>query len=322
MVVNNTTFSNASAISHTINFANAVNQGFKYIREVSHVDGSLMEPIDLLAGSTHTFTFEVGEGRLFRLNDELPDLYEITVDNGIANGTVTPNKTEAEENETITVEVTPDAGYRLVDGSLKVNNTEITAINGVYRFTMPGEDVEITAEVEPIPYAITIASGITNGAVSADLTEAAAQTVITLTVAPDAGCRLQSGSLTVNGLSGAVAVTQVNGTTYTFVMPAEDVEITATFDLIPTTPPAGATVVTKNNTTVSQKTNKTVQYALVINSVYDFDAIWSLSPASMNKNVTVTPGGLITVDKTCTALSVTVQISSKGIVYNMTINIM
>ena len=70
-----------------------------------------------------------------------------------------------------------------------------------------------------------------NGSVTADLIEATPGTTVTLTVAPADDCRLVT--LTVN--DGAVEVTKVDDTTYTFVMPNAEVSVTATFEKIPRT---------------------------------------------------------------------------------------
>jgi len=68
-----------------------------------------------------------------------PVTYTITIDE-IVNGTVTADKTEAEEGETVTLTITPDEGYTLVN--VFVNGI---AIEGT-TFQMPGRDVTITAE--------------------------------------------------------------------------------------------------------------------------------------------------------------------------------
>ena len=52
------------------------------------------------------------------------------------------------QGETVTVTVTPDEGMQLTAGSLKANGTEISMTNGVYQFTMPGEDVTVPAAFE------------------------------------------------------------------------------------------------------------------------------------------------------------------------------
>ena len=68
-----------------------------------------------------------------------PTTYTITIGE-TANGTVTADKAEAEEGETVTLTVTPDEGYKL--SALYVNGI---AIEGT-TFQMPGRDVVITAE--------------------------------------------------------------------------------------------------------------------------------------------------------------------------------
>jgi len=70
MVVNNATASNASPITHTVNFNSASGLEVASLTEVSHVDGSYMAPIDLRSTHSAAFTFDVGEGRLFRLDYE------------------------------------------------------------------------------------------------------------------------------------------------------------------------------------------------------------------------------------------------------------
>ena len=75
-----------------------------------------------------------------------PSLYAITVAE-MAHGTVTPSKTVAQEGEVITLTVSPDAGYRLKEGSLIAGDIVVSGSS----FTMPGKAVEITALFEQIP---------------------------------------------------------------------------------------------------------------------------------------------------------------------------
>jgi hypothetical protein len=86
-------------------------------------------------------------------------LYPITVAN-MQNGSVTASKTTAVEGERITLSVSPGEGFRLIDGSLKANGVVVLA----YKFTMPAEAVEITAEfeqitVEPKTYTVLVSAG-------------------------------------------------------------------------------------------------------------------------------------------------------------------
>ena len=68
-----------------------------------------------------------------------------------ANGTITAkvgdtSASTAHYGDTVTLDVTPDTGYSVK--SVKVGNTEIEPVEGVYSFTMPAEDSTVTAEFE------------------------------------------------------------------------------------------------------------------------------------------------------------------------------
>ena len=69
-------------------------------------------------------------------------VYGISVSDSLANGTITPDVEEASKGTTITLTISPAEGYRLREGSLKVNGE---AVEGT-TFTMPNETVFITAE--------------------------------------------------------------------------------------------------------------------------------------------------------------------------------
>lgn len=88
---------------------------------------------------TYTIRFE-------REDEPEPMKYAITIGE-MTNGTVTADKTEAAEGETVTLTVKPAEGYRLVAGSLKYNETAVTGNT----FTMPAGAVTITAAFEEIP---------------------------------------------------------------------------------------------------------------------------------------------------------------------------
>ncbi len=77
------------------------------------------------------------------------DFYTITVDlPEDAHGTVVSDKNTAVAGETITLTVTPDAGYAVK--RVLVNGTAIEAVNGAYTFTMPEANVTVSAEFEKI----------------------------------------------------------------------------------------------------------------------------------------------------------------------------
>lgn len=98
-------------------------------------------------------------------NEDLP-AYAITVADDIANGTVTADKDEATEGETVTLTVTPATGYKL--GALtvtKADGAEVTVTDNT--FTMPGEAVTVTAtfvtDASALDKAITDAKAAKNG---------------------------------------------------------------------------------------------------------------------------------------------------------------
>ncbi len=79
-------------------------------------------------------------------------LYSVSASDDISNGSISFDDVQtAEEGDIINVTVTPDEGYRLVDGSLKYDETEINVDdNEVYSFEMPEKNVIVTAEFELI----------------------------------------------------------------------------------------------------------------------------------------------------------------------------
>jgi hypothetical protein len=80
-----------------------------------------------------------------------PDLnfYPITIDDAIEDGAITAEPAEAQAGATVTLTVTPDEGYRLINGSLKANggDIELVATGGesTFTFTMLGTHVTVTA---------------------------------------------------------------------------------------------------------------------------------------------------------------------------------
>ncbi|MBP3361491.1 MAG: hypothetical protein J6N52_11590, partial [Clostridia bacterium] len=138
--------------------------------------------------------------------------YAVTVD-ALTNGTITPSKTEAAAGEIITLTVTPADNYSI--GEVKVNGTVVNPVNDVYSFTMPAENVTVSAtfiENAPETYAVTVGA-LTNGTVTPSKTEAAAGEIITLTVTPADNYSI--GEVKVNG----TVVNPVNDV-YSFTMPA------------------------------------------------------------------------------------------------------
>ena len=169
--------------------------------------------------------------------------YDITIA-PTENGTVTANRQTADENEVITLAVTPDSGYKVK--SVAVNGTAITPVDGVYSFTMPKKHVTVTAEFEAdttvVTYSVTVTDGTANPA------KAAAGSTITLTAnAPETGKQFKEWQ--VSPSVAFVDGTTANDATAKFTMPAGNVTATAVYEDIP---------VVTYNVTISSTANGTV----------------------------------------------------------------
>lgn len=149
--------------------------------------------------------------------------FQIQLDGGITHGIVVADRNEAKAGETVTLQVMPEEGYVLKEGSLQVNGGDVEVRN--LQFTMPEKEVLITAEFEKAEeptFQIQLDDGIVHGTVVADRNEAKAGETVTLQITPEKGYILKEGSLQVN--SGEVEVKNLQ-----FMMPVKDVVITAEF---------------------------------------------------------------------------------------------
>ncbi|MDD3035941.1 MAG: hypothetical protein PHO93_03400 [Candidatus Saccharimonadaceae bacterium] len=161
--------------------------------------------------------------------------YNVAIAESIDNGSISLDKTDYEysKNTTITVTVTPDSGYRLKEGGLRWDDTEITKTDGEYTFTVPSDrygKITVSAEFEESAYyAVAVSSSIQNGTVQANVSRAEEGDTVTLTVTPNENCVLKSGTLKYTPDGGSAAdVMNTNGV-YTFIMPEADVTIDAEF---------------------------------------------------------------------------------------------
>jgi hypothetical protein len=153
----------------------------------------------------------------------------------VAGGTVTADYAEAAAGTSITVAVTPAAGFGLVVGSLKANNEAVTVTPGAsggnvsfaYSFTMPDKAVTLGGSfAAQASYAIGMGA-VTDPSSSASFAfpaAANANEIVQVDVYIPDGYSLTS--LKANG----VDVGKV-GSDYYFVMPAANVTVTATVDL-------------------------------------------------------------------------------------------
>jgi hypothetical protein len=82
---------------------------------------------------------------------KLSGTYTISVDAGISNGLIYASTLNSETGTQVRINVLPEDGYDLADGSLKVNGGAVSISAGLpYMFTMPSDDVKIEAQFEKL----------------------------------------------------------------------------------------------------------------------------------------------------------------------------
>ena len=143
-------------------------------------------------------------------------------------GSVTANTASSEAGKAVTLNVSPQTGYRLKEGSLKVTDANGDNVNvSKNQFIMPASDVTISAEFEKIPestYKVTF-SAQENGTVTAKPNEnIKAGDTVNLTVTPNEGYVIEK-LYYKDGLTTNEHTIENNS----FVMPASSVVVYATF---------------------------------------------------------------------------------------------
>ena len=161
-------------------------------------------------------------------------------------------------------------------------------------------------ELEEFLYTVSIAGGITGGAVSADPTSASVGREITLTITPDEEKELETLSVT-DASGGAVNCTRsTDNASATFTMPESNVTVSATFKVkkytvtLPTDLPSGCSVVLSSDATEFAK-DESVTLNVTVASGYRLDSLKvgdeekvsevesnALSFTMPNKNIVIT----------------------------------
>ena len=153
--------------------------------------------------------------------------YNITCATGLSHGSVSAPES-AMEGTTVAITATPEPGYMVdtytVYKTGSPNTTVTVSSNGT--FTMPGYAVTVSATfvVNNTYYSIALGT-VSHGSIIASETSARSGTSITLTASPESGYSLYAWYVFKTGDMG----TTVNVSGNSFVMPAFDVTVMATF---------------------------------------------------------------------------------------------
>ena len=144
-----------------------------------------------------------------------------------ANGQVLTNQNDISEGTIVSLEAKPNTNYRFVKWTSNNGGTFANAASASTTFTMPGADVTVTAEFEPIAYTLTLnstAGGTITTNTAGSYSPGAA---ITLTAQAQAGYEFVGWSATAGSFSNTGAATTV------FTMPAANASVTAHFTQVP-----------------------------------------------------------------------------------------
>ena len=206
---------------------------------VEPADGYVIDTVSYNNGTTDTtitategvYFFEMPEADVTVKATFKVEAFKVTIDDAVK-AYVTADKATAAKGETVTLTVKPAEGKEL--GELTVNYGEDGSIkppkgtDGKYTFTMPADDVIVTATFNDKAYTVEAAENLTGGTVTVDKATAVAGATITVTVTPDADDDYEIESVSYNDGTEDHVITLKDGS-YTFEMPAHAVVVKATF---------------------------------------------------------------------------------------------
>ena len=196
------------------------------LKAVGAVKGQFVVKDLVATDKTGEASFKIGEPQ--SVDVEFIPFYTVSMAEGIENGTVAADIEQVEEGEKVKLIATPAEDYKLASISVKAGEEDVEVAAEDTSFVMPASDVTVSATFELIPsYAVAIAEGIENGTVAAAVEQAKAGDKVALTVTPAEGYQLAAISVKAGEEDVEVAADT------TFIMPASDVVVSATFELIP-----------------------------------------------------------------------------------------
>ena len=253
-----------------------------------------------LSGSGNTRTFTMPAENVTVFASFTAQSYNITKAQ-ISNGTLSVNSS-ASCDSTVTVTANPASGYQF--GSITVSNgTNSVSVSGsgnTRTFTMPANNVTVSATFNPINYNVTVGS-ISHGSVTANKTTAHYRETVTLTAEPDNGYQFYEWAVTD---TDGTAVTVTDGS---FTMPMKAVTVSATFTPI-------------NSTISITDGSASINGQRVINADAGTTVIISATPPTGKQfvNWTTTTPGLTFADNTSSVTTFTMPDSSVSITANCT----
>ena len=239
------------------------------------------------------YTFTMPDGDVTISVTKAAKTYEVK-QAATTNGKLEISPATAAEGATVTVKVTPDAGYALKGNGLKVTYTDAdnkeqtvevkagTEAN-TYTFAMPAYPVNVSAEFVK-EYKVTAAPA-ENGTVTVDPTAAVEGTDVTVTVKAADNYQLKADSLTYSYQIGEDKKTEKLTLTdgkATFTMPAADVTVSAAFEPVKVETYSVTINPSDNGTVTADKTADLKAGDTVILTVTPADDMYKLAQLAEN----------------------------------------
>ena len=162
-----------------------------YVKELK-INGSNVDV------TTREFTPRKGTNSVvatLAVNTPVVETGTVVIDTKIVNGTVTADKTSGNVGDTINLTITPDSGYEV--DTVKANNVALTVKNNKASFTLVEGENLVTATFKAVGEqektgTVVIDERIVNGKVTADKTGGVVGEIVTLTITPDSGFKLET----------------------------------------------------------------------------------------------------------------------------------
>ena len=228
-------------------------------------------------------------------------LYNITCATGLSHGSVSTPES-ALEGSTVAITATPSPGYMVSSYSVYKTGSPSTtvAVSGNGTFVMPAFAVTVSATFvqNTQQYAIT-KGAVSHGSISVSATSTLSGSTVTMTATPDNGYSLHSWYVYK---TGDINTDVYHGITGSFIMPAYDVTVTATF----------AQGNGGNFVKVTSGTEITNGDYLIVNETYNVAFNGGLTTLDANNNYIGISINSNTIESTATTLAAKFTIEKSG----------
>ena len=266
----------------------------------------------------YKFSLVEGENKVvvtFKAKGTVETKYSVTANNGEGYEIKELSKTSAKEGEEITFKVNVTVENKTID-KVKFNTTEITPLDGLYKFKMPASNVSITVTLKnetPTPseeYSIIATAGTGYEIVELSASKAIENTEITFKV------NVTDTTKEIDVVKqNEVTLIAVNGV-YSFLMPSSEVTIRVTLKNKTPTPTEGYSITATNGTgyeIVELSATKAVENTRITFKVNVTDATKEIESVKQNDQIVTDLNGVYSFTMPAKEVTITVTLKDKVI---------